>query len=96
MGRKTLDQILSEMGIDLKSGVTRCPASNEVHDICDWLLDNVEMSHEDYKRAMEEQDEVGAFEIRIAASVMYEIAQAIHDGEHLEHAADKAVEEDDD
>ncbi len=60
-----------------------CSASDECHAICHWLLDQAESAHEQYLKAMKNNDELSAYRIKIGAAVLLEAAEAIHLGVHL-------------
>lgn len=66
-----------------------CKASEEVHVICDFLLAQIKDAEEDFKAAMVEADLITAHEVRVVCETMYQIAVALHDGEHLKDIDDE-------
>lgn len=61
-----------------------CSSSDECHAICHWLLEQAELAHEHYLKAMKNNDELSAYRIKIGAAVLLEAAEAIHMGAHIE------------
>ena len=79
-----MSDILSRLGIN-PSMLTdhSCRASEEVHLICQFLLDQIKDCEEDFMASMAEADLITAHEVRVVCETMYQVAVAIHDGEHL-------------
>jgi hypothetical protein len=83
-------RLWKKLGIDpesLKSSSNEddcCDASDECHQICHWLLDQVEFAQKQYDKAVKAGDEIAAYRIRVCANAIYDAAVAIHDGVHLD------------
>lgn len=80
-----MSEILKRLGIK-QSMLTdhSCRASEEVHLICKFLMEQISAAEEDFNKAMEEADLITAHEVRVVCESMYQVAVAIHEGAHLE------------
>lgn len=77
--------LYKKLGLDPKTfSEEQCHASEECHEICDWLLDQIEFAQKEYVKAMKDGDEMSAYRIRIGSTALLEAAHAIHMGAHLE------------
>lgn len=81
--------LIKKLGIKLTSdGEIACQASNEVHAICDYLMDQIELAQERIEVSQQIGDMVGVATMRVQQEVLLRAAEAIHSGAHLDYMGD--------
>jgi hypothetical protein len=81
--------LLAKLGVKLdENGHIGCQASDEVHAICDFLIDQIALSLEWLEEAEDDGDQLAVAAARLQQDVLVRAAMAIHSGAHLDYMGD--------